>query len=185
MKKLMIAVCMMICIATNANADLIDRGGGLIYDTDLNITWMQDTNPTYMTWQNAMAWASALEYQGYDDWRLPSMTINYMNWTTNPNCAEMAHLSLVDQINYDNPGPFTIGRNYYWANNAKGSIVAFSSNYPVTEFYTNRWSGGERLGAWAVRNGDSTPVPEPATMFLLGSGLIGLAGVIRKRFSKK
>ena len=55
MKKLMIAVCMMICMATSANADLIDRGGGLIYDTDLNITWMQDTNPTYMTWQNAMA----------------------------------------------------------------------------------------------------------------------------------
>lgn len=64
-----------------AQAALLDRGGGLIYDTDLNITWLQDANYAKtsgydangrMTWAEATAWAANLSYGGYDDWRLPS-----------------------------------------------------------------------------------------------------------------
>ncbi len=42
-----------------------------------------------------------------------------------------------------------------------------------------------RLENRAIENTTFQPVPEPATMLLLGSGLIGLAGYGRKKFFKK
>jgi hypothetical protein len=68
--------------AVPAEATLIDRGGGLIYDDDLNITWLQDANYAMtsgydtdglMTWSEAMTWADSLVYGGYSDWRLPAI----------------------------------------------------------------------------------------------------------------
>jgi hypothetical protein len=67
-----------------AKATLVDRGGGLIYDTVLNITWLGDANyaktSNYnvygeLTWGEAVTWADQLVYGAYDDWRLPSMSV--------------------------------------------------------------------------------------------------------------
>src|SRR3990172_8410312 len=66
-------------VSSVANAALVDRGGGLIYDTDLNITWLANANVNgAMYWNDAMTWASNFSYYDsvrnvtYTDWRLPA-----------------------------------------------------------------------------------------------------------------
>jgi len=83
--RLPILVCSMV-LATHSQAALFDRGGGLIYDDTLNITWLQDANYSktsgydadgQMNWADAAAWADGLSYHDsvrnvtYTDWRLP------------------------------------------------------------------------------------------------------------------
>ena len=78
-------------LSLSVNAALYDRGNGLIYDDALDITWLQDANYAHtsgytasngnggMSWDAAQAWIAQLNYDGYDDWRLPSA--NLMNAT--------------------------------------------------------------------------------------------------------
>jgi len=60
---------------------LIDRGFGLIYDTERDITWLQDANYArtvgksangQLTWPTATAWVASLSYRGIRGWRLPT-----------------------------------------------------------------------------------------------------------------
>ena len=38
------ACALTLAVSTTANAALVDRGGGLIYDDVLNVTWLQNAN---------------------------------------------------------------------------------------------------------------------------------------------
>ena len=75
------SILMAALLTSQANAGLIDRGNGLIYDDVLDITWLQDTNlaGTTMNWDDSVAWAAGLNYQGFDDWRLPTVNVTYTN----------------------------------------------------------------------------------------------------------
>ena len=67
-----------------AQAGLVDRGGGMLYDTVLNVTWLQDANYAKtsgyhadgrMNWTQANTWANNLNYGGYSSgWRLARNT---------------------------------------------------------------------------------------------------------------
>lgn len=85
--KALTTAAAVLALAGTAQAALIDRGGGMVYDTTQNITWLADLNYAQtsghtgvgvdvtgsMTWQAAKAWATGLNYGGYSDWRLPSL----------------------------------------------------------------------------------------------------------------
>lgn len=71
------------CSAGGAHGALIDRGNGMVYDTVLDITWLQDVMYArtsgadadgVFNYQSANAWANNLVYNGFDDWRLPTLT---------------------------------------------------------------------------------------------------------------
>lgn len=94
MKTLMTAAALLAMTST-AQAALIDRGGGMIYDTTRDITWLADMNYAVtsgyaaanaggtgsnqilasgrMGWDAAVAWADQLVFGGYSDWRLPTL----------------------------------------------------------------------------------------------------------------
>ncbi|MDP2832535.1 MAG: PEPxxWA-CTERM sorting domain-containing protein [Pseudomonadota bacterium] len=86
-KPLILALLAGLALSGAAQAALNDRGGGLIYDDVLDLTWLQDANYAKtsgydadgkMTWSQATTWAANLSYYDsvrgvtYTDWRLPT-----------------------------------------------------------------------------------------------------------------
>lgn len=240
MKKLTtsLALCVLFAGSGVAQAALVDRGGGLIYDDVLNVTWLQ--NVTYgagssydngwsntdglMTWSSATAWAENLIYYDsvrnvtYDNWRLPSLSpangvsFNYAfstNGTTDYGYNMTGTRSEAGYMYYADLGnPASVGgNNCYPCGKNAGPFINLTSMstvwfgaadapYADQAWNLDYWSGLQRMNpktnqylAWAVRDGDvaavsaPTTVPVPAAAWLLGSGLLGMFGVAKRKFN--
>ena len=117
----MIAMTIVLSLALSAHALLIDRGGGMIYSTDMDVTWLMDANYARtsgydadgdMTWLAANTWAQNLSYGGYDDWRLPTFDPAYNRDTVATYPAQAAELSEMAYLRYGELQPHSQGTSF-------------------------------------------------------------------------
>ena len=186
--------------ADPARADLINLGNGMIYDNTRDITWLQDVmfaaTSGYdadgrMTVQNAVTWASKLEYGGFDDWRLPNLyqpgwallgngeVPNLMAdlgwqwvsrgegypWLIPPACAA-AYEAGCWSASWQSPFLNLPSLPMLWAGGLSDQVW-------VPIYGVDGTQRGDEAVAWAVRDGNAAvAVPEPSTLVVLSLGAL-------------
>lgn len=160
---------------------LIDRGYGLLYDVERNITWLQDANYArtagrspdgQMTWGDAMAWVGGLSYRGIKGWRLPDARNadgSGPHRVENSPEGEMGHLFLVASVRKSPPDLKL--RNFegfaiYWHRNEASAADAWAFKLVGLKQGTlakNPWAGDfpvpltDKVLVWPVHDGDVAP----------------------------
>ncbi|HEX8078245.1 MAG TPA: hypothetical protein VF511_10565 [Chthoniobacterales bacterium] len=159
----------------------IDRGHGLLYDVERDLTWLQDTNYAktvghaadgQMTWDDAKNWVAGLHYRGVTGWRLPTaLNPDGSGPCVGDNCreSELGHL-VFTAFNRPSPGarlinwePFSI----YWTSTEASASEAFAfkmAGLKQGRLAKNPWMADPALGAgvpltdvvrtWPVHDGD-------------------------------
>jgi hypothetical protein len=167
-----------------SHATLVDRGGGLIYDDVLNVTWMQDvqyvnqlglSNDGILNHFNALALADSLEYYDsardtvWNDWRLPRAYVEDTMYDTTGTTSELAYMYYINlgfapiyshdrfepEPTSDLYNPFLGLNRAVWFENTSASRP--DTHAWIFHFHFGSQEGTERADAgrvWLVRDGD-------------------------------
>ena len=146
----------------------------------------QDTNGLYNMWVskadysidlNATAFGSGTD----SDWLFESIEMlegNFFQWPNSTNSGSFSDV-LADYTSFSlSILPTALGSDDL--SNFNGDPTGtWGSDYTLLHYGATGMNGGS--ATWGVDNFDTAPVPEPATILLLGGGLAGLAFYRRKR----
>jgi hypothetical protein len=199
------AFCTFICSVGTSHAALIDRGGGLIYDDALDVTWMQDAGyartvglSERMTWADANAFADGVQFYDsvrnvtWDDWRLPT-TVNAPSsagWDTTGLSSELAFMYYVNlgyaantSFNPADPAPTSSNYNPFFNLAYRGFWSATADYVTGLAWGFHFHFGVQQLNGmndgsrvWLVRNGDVAFTSPASSVPEPGTlGLFGLA----------
>lgn len=161
---------------------LIDRGRGLLYDVERDITWLQDANYAktvrrspdgQLTWHDAMAWAKGINYRGITGWRLPSaLNADGSGPCEGENCrnSEIGHLFFVaskrmspPDLRLGNFEPFSI----YWLSTEASATQAFA--FKMTGLRQGRLD----KNPWVTLDGHPMPLPDKVLAWPVHDGDVG------------
>jgi PEP-CTERM motif-containing protein len=202
------ALCL--SIAGVSHATLIDRGGGLVYDDVLDVTWLQDVQYSVnggfaadprLTFEQALAYADGLDYYDrvrnvtWSDWRLPGVAPDAVaGYDPSGESSELGYMYYVNlglsPIYLDATKPMfksdlflDLSSRAYWT----GSVLKPDKAIWVFQFgYGNLGTTGanDRIRAWLVRDGDVGAVPPGVSVpepTTLALLLAGLLGIALAR----
>ena len=194
-----------------ANAALIDIGSGIVQDNrgtagdaSDDIYWLQNLSAfngqTYSAQKTAIEGVSiTVGGDVWDDWKMAGLTEMQALWSnTDAELAGMFTHTYFDEGfrvwygRYDSSPVTTSGQHFtaglvfsgFNQSLSEKNLETDSILDDHTEISADNWA----YGAWAYMtldggdegNGEA-PVPEPATMLLFGIGLLGVAGISRKK----
>jgi len=191
MKKFLVILCaisLVFCVANSANAipftNTVDVGD--LYGADSGGHIWQGFEPVTYTWEHTMP----------TDFEVPWDVVNsasisvYVGWvdTVGDDHFDVGNYSLTLSENTATYSLSDIADLFItWPNgqNLSASLVIWEDEGLIGH---PEWNGdiilGDSVFTMDYDNG-TAPVPEPATILLMGTGLLGMMGFGRKRLNKK
>ncbi len=191
------AAILILGMAVNVNATLIIQTSGddtVVFDDVSLLYWYRDLDAfNYMTYASQLSVIENLSdlsgpYFGQTGWHMATRTEIESLWDYAPAVIAM---NFIPNMTYNSNGYNEVWSGRYdVVSSGVGGEPAHqvasigSTNGEITSSYIEiLWGANDSeimpyFSTWVV---SASPVPEPTTMLLFGTGLIGLAGIRRKR----